>query len=119
MFIAFTIMANAYWRDAERWADKFEATPTNWCRRNIRMADWAFRLCALLMSATMAITVVPLYLPAYSYICKWLLLPIFFVFLVFVIVYLTGRYLVPLGRYAEDEEKKRRSLWKIGGWFVK
>ncbi|MFQ6035065.1 MAG: hypothetical protein ACE5NM_04355 [Sedimentisphaerales bacterium] len=102
IFLAYTIMAGAYWADSARWYDKAERLVKGPDREKIecfaKRAETLFRLS----TATMVVTIILVALPSYisssllASIYKWLLLAPLAGIVVMALRYTAGRYFVPL-----------------------
>ena len=102
IFLAYTIMAAAYWTESGRWSDKAERTPDEGLKqRYLTLADRAertFKVSTIMMVFTIMLVVVPFYVQAAvcTIICKWLLLAPLAGILIMSFRYMAGRYVIPL-----------------------
>jgi drug/metabolite transporter (DMT)-like permease len=103
LLVVITVMANAYWVEVVRWADKADAAKIRGdsndemrCTTQMERAKWIFRLVAILMLLTLLATVVPVFSPR-------MLLPGIIVDIgctclvgVFCLIYASGHFFIPL-----------------------
>lgn len=103
LLVVITVMANAYWVEGVRWADKADEAAIRKdtsdearCVKYMRRSKWVFQLVALLMLATMCATVLPVAWPKTTRIA--IIIDVFCMVAVvlFCIIYVSGRFIVPL-----------------------
>ena len=112
MFIAFTVMAAAYWIDATRWSKHSQSLPPgpekDKAQSIRRTAENLFRWSVGCMLAAIVCMVLPLYLHVHALVlvCKYLIL-VLFLFLVGICVrYVMKIYFVPVDlNYPEDTQR--------------
>ncbi len=103
LLVIITIMANAYWVEGVRWADKADAAKIRGdtqdfdrCNRHMKCAKIIFQVVAVLMLATLVATVPPILFPK-MFLVGLIINLVCTVFIgIFCIVYATGCFLIPL-----------------------
>jgi len=103
LLVVVTVMANAYWVDGVRWADKADAAAIRndtadeaRCMKNMKRAKVIFQLVAFLLLATICTTVLPIVWPKTARIAIAIDLFCMVCIVLFTIIYISGRFIIPL-----------------------
>lgn len=102
IFLAYILMANSYWQEAIRWAEKIKASPAGEekekAQNNKRRAARLFNLSTGAGVLTIVVTILPAYIRCepFTTTCKWLLLLPLAAMVVLGIRWASGRYFVPI-----------------------
>lgn len=103
LLVVVTIMANAYWVEAVRWADKADAadlqgnaTMSSHCVENMNRAKTVFRVTASLLLLTLIATVLPQIRPQAARVAFIINIVSAFCIAVFCLIYISGGFYIPL-----------------------
>ncbi len=103
MFIVYSIMASAYWKDAVRWGDRIrdlngDDPEAKRARKNRKNAEIMFRLstAAIVLSALLIVITLYTHDVAVANICKYVLLVPLLGLVVIGIRYVFGKYFVDI-----------------------